>query len=39
LPVHNKGNVWWIATHVEDVTPEEQAKRIDEMKGNWFRDE
>ena len=21
------GNVWWIATHVEDVTPEEQARR------------
>lgn len=21
------GNVWWIATHVEDLSPEEQAKR------------
>ncbi|MCM3001700.1 VOC family protein [Paenibacillus cellulositrophicus] len=25
------GNIWWIATHVEDLTPEEQAKRIREM--------
>lgn len=33
------GNVWWIATHIEDVTPEEQAKRIDEMKESWLRDE
>jgi len=29
------GNIWWIATHVEDLTPEEQAKRIQEMKSNW----
>lgn len=29
------GNIWWIATHVEDLTPEEQAKRIHEMKSNW----
>jgi PhnB protein len=21
------GNIWWIATHVEDVPPEEQARR------------
>ncbi len=21
------GNIWWIATHVEDLSPEEQAKR------------
>jgi PhnB protein len=21
------GNMWWIATHVEDVTPEEMARR------------
>jgi len=27
------GNVWWIATHREDLTPEEQARRIEEMKG------
>ncbi|WP_080832403.1 VOC family protein [Cohnella massiliensis] len=26
------GNIWWIATHIEDMTPEEQAKRIEEMK-------
>lgn len=25
------GNIWWIATHVEDVTPEEQRRRIREM--------
>lgn len=25
------GNIWWIATHIEDLTPEEQAKRIQEM--------
>ena len=24
------GNVWWIATHVEDVSPEELAKRAEE---------
>jgi uncharacterized glyoxalase superfamily protein PhnB len=29
------GNLWWIATHIEDLTPEEQAKRIQEMKSNW----
>lgn len=28
------GNIWWIATHIEDLTPEEQAKRIQEMKNN-----
>jgi len=28
------GNIWWIATHVEDLTPEEQARRIEEMKTN-----
>lgn len=22
------GNIWWIATHVEDVPPEEQARRV-----------
>ena len=31
----SNGNIWWIATHIEDLTPEEQAKRIDEMKENW----
>lgn len=29
------GNIWWIATHIEDLTPQEQAKRIQEMKDNW----
>lgn len=24
------GNIWWIATHREDLTPEEQAKRVKE---------
>jgi PhnB protein len=24
------GNVWWIATHVEDVSPEDMAKRAEE---------
>ena len=26
------GNIWWIATHVEDLTPEEQEKRWREFK-------
>lgn len=26
------GNLWWIATHVEDVSPEECAKRFDEWQ-------
>lgn len=26
------GNLWWIATHVEDVPEDEMAKRIDEMR-------
>lgn len=26
------GNIWWIATHVEDVAPEEQARRWLEFK-------
>ena len=25
------GNLWWIATHVEDVPEEEMAKRIEEF--------
>ena len=25
------GNVWWIATHVEDVSWEEQARRVDAL--------
>lgn len=32
----SNGTVWWIATHIEDLTPEEQAKRIEEMKENWI---
>ena len=28
-------NIWWIATHIEDVSPEEQMQRIEEMKENW----
>lgn len=24
----SQGNLWWIATHLEDLTPEEQAARI-----------
>jgi PhnB protein len=26
------GNIWWIATHVEDVPPEEQEKRWKEFR-------
>ena len=26
------GNLWWIATHVEDVPEDEMAKRIEEMR-------
>ncbi|MCD7034861.1 VOC family protein [Metabacillus sp. GX 13764] len=29
------GNIWWIATHIEDLSPREQAERIQEMKENW----
>jgi PhnB protein len=27
------GNQWWMATHIEDVSPEEMQKREQEMKG------
>lgn len=27
------GNIWWIATHKEDVTPEEMDRRMAAMKG------
>ena len=27
------GHLWWVATHVEDVTPEEMQKRVQEMFG------
>ena len=26
------GNMWWIQTHVEDVSPEEMGKRMGEKK-------
>ena len=26
------GNIWWVATHVEDLSPEEQEKRWKEFK-------
>jgi uncharacterized glyoxalase superfamily protein PhnB len=26
------GNLWWIATHIEDVSPEELARRAAQMK-------
>lgn len=25
------GNQWWIATHIEDVSPDEMKKRVDEV--------
>jgi len=27
------GNIWWVATHVEDVSPEEEEKRWREFQG------
>lgn len=32
----SNGNIWWIATHIEDLTPEEQEKRIEDMKEKWI---
>lgn len=29
------GNTWWIATHIEDVTPEEIEKRAAACKGSY----
>ncbi len=29
------GNLWWVATHVEDVSPDEQQRRIGEMAERW----
>jgi PhnB protein len=26
------GNIWWVATHVEDVPPDEQKRRWKEFK-------
>jgi PhnB protein len=31
----SNGNIWWIATQLEDLTPQEQAIRIEEMKEKW----
>ncbi len=31
------GNIWWIATHVEDVPPEEQKRRVRETADKWER--
>ncbi len=34
----SSGNLWWIATHIEDVTPEERAERVAELAkehGRW----
>jgi PhnB protein len=28
------GNVWWIATHIEDVTPEEVARRAEKAQAS-----
>ena len=25
------GNLWWVATHIEDVSPEEQARRVETL--------
>jgi uncharacterized glyoxalase superfamily protein PhnB len=33
------GNVWWIATHVEDVSPEEMERRAKEMEAKGMEDE
>ena len=29
----SQGNIWWIATHIEDVSPEEIERRAAEMRG------
>lgn len=29
------GNIWWIATHIEDVSAEEEARRIKENPEHW----
>ena len=34
--VDKNRNIWWIATHVEDVEPDEQIRRIQEMKQHWI---
>lgn len=32
------GNIWWIATHLEDVSWEEQQYRIDAVAGQDFKE-
>lgn len=29
----SQGNQWWISTHIEDVSPEEMQRRIEETQG------
>lgn len=29
------GNIWWIATHIEDVSQEEAARRVPEHPERW----
>jgi uncharacterized glyoxalase superfamily protein PhnB len=29
------GNIWWIATHVKDVSLEECARRVEAAGGKW----
>ena len=33
------GNIWWVATHVEDVPPEEEERRWKEFKMPCVKDE
>ncbi len=32
------GNLWWVATHIEDVSPEEQARRIETITMEQLED-
>ncbi len=32
------GNLWWVATHIEDVSPEEQARRIETLTMEQIED-
>jgi uncharacterized glyoxalase superfamily protein PhnB len=27
----SSGNLWWVATHIEDVSPEEQVRRVEAL--------
>ena len=31
----SSGNLWWIATHIEDVSPVEAKRRIEEHAAEW----